>query len=241
MGLFGFLKNKNKDNDNTSESMNPKGKPLEWFLSDAGLEALKEYTSPQNYMLEETYKKEYEELGKNCGLSFYCEVFHKEAKIPTLFFKYFIDNIHVEALEYAVPRNILIDMLKMQAETFSINDDGEPEETPAVLEGKDLLSFESNPVLNYISNFDCFKLGDDADGSWGDKFRLWSAVVFFLVCLSEADKEGLSKNSWIFDKSVYFNDFGTVRKLKGFYKKCIEKSSMPDYFKQCLDKLEKGK
>ncbi|MDE6294394.1 MAG: hypothetical protein K2L88_07225, partial [Clostridiales bacterium] len=78
-----------------------------------------------------------------------------------------------------------------------------------------------NPLLYFVTRFDVFKLENDALGLAVDKGHTFETALKF-VCLvsSEIDLEG--KDKWLLYKDTYINDFGTVRKEKGFIKKCIE-------------------
>ena len=217
---------------------NPDGKSLEWFCSEDGIKTFLEYTTAQNYLLEETIKQEKEEKYDDYSLDLVAEVIHNGAKIPYVFFKKLIDNIEAEALDYVGPTDMLIDVLSGIAKPFYIDDDGEPQPTNKAIVPEEFLSVEKNPVLNYVSNFKCFKLDDDAQGLWKDKFTMWSSVMIWLGLNGLTDKDIVSKNPWIFSNDTYFNDMGTARKQKGFYKKCIELATNKKYFEDRLSDCE---
>ncbi len=200
---------------------NPDGKSLEWFGSEDGIKTFNEYITAQNYLLEETIRKEQKEEYADFSLESVVSVFHKDAKLPFIYFKKLVDKIDVQALEYVGPTNLLVGYLSIQAKPFYIDDDGEPQPIVPQLTPEEIVSVEKNPILNYAKNFNCFELADDAQGSFDDKWDLWSNVLMWLGMYS-SNKDIISKNKWIFSKEVYLNELGTVRKLKGFYKKCIE-------------------
>lgn len=252
MGLFekikGFVNNKIEQEKQRQEEekrkreeanrFNPDGKSLEWFTSEDGIKTFNEYITAQNYLLEETIKKEKEEKYNEYELDIVVNVFHKDAKLPYLFFKKLINNIKAQPLDYVGSINMLIKVLSIQAKPFYIDDDGEPQPIMRVLTPEEIVCVKKNPVLNYVSNFECFELKDDAQGSWEDKFRLWSTVIIWLGLSSLVDKDIASKNPWIFSDDVYFNELGTVKKPKGFYKKCIELATQKEYFEKKLNELE---
>lgn len=215
---------------------NPEGKSLEWFASEDGLKAFNEYMTPQNYLLEETIRKEKEEKYRQYDFEVVVNVFHKQAKIPYIFFKNLIKNIDVQPLKYVGPINMLINVLSVQAKPFYFDDDGEPQPRERLLREDEIISIDKNPVLNYVSNFNCFELKDDVQGSWNDKWNMWSEMLIWIGVY--ADKEFIANNSWIFSNDTYFNNMGTVRKIKGFYKKCIELADNKEYFEQKLNKCE---
>lgn len=200
---------------------NPDGKSLEWFSSEDGIKTFNEYISAQNYLLEETIKKEQETKYSEYSLDTVISVFHKDAKLPSIYFRKLVDEINAQVLEYVGPTNLLVGYLSQQAQPFYIDDDGEPQPIVPKLTPEEIVSVEKNPMLNYAKNFNCFELADDAQGSFDDKWHLWSNVLMWL-CLYSHNKDIISKNQWIFSKDVYLNELGTARKLKGFFKKCIE-------------------
>ncbi|MBO5746684.1 MAG: hypothetical protein J6S13_06295 [Clostridia bacterium] len=201
--------------------LDPVGKDLEWFGSEDGLKAFSEYMTVQNYILEETITKEHKEKYPQHPFGVFTSVFHKDAKLPFSYFSNLVDAIKVPALEYVGPTDMVAHGLAIQAKPFYIDDDGEPQAIEPILKPEEIVSVEINPLLNYVSNFDCFEFEDDAQGSFENKFNLWSQVVAWL-CGYSKDKDIISKNRWVFSKEVYLNEFGTVRKPKGFFKKCME-------------------
>lgn len=217
---------------------NPVGKRLEWFCSEDGIKTFNEYITIQNYFLEETIKKEQKENYDEYSLDLVVDVVHKGAKIPYIFFKNLIKNIDAQPLEYVGPIDMVVEVLSIQAKPFYIDDDGEPQSSVPSLTPEEIVSVEKNPVLNYVSNFKCFELKDDVQGSWDDKWTLWSDILIWLGIYSSFDKEFLSNNSWVFSKEVYFNDLGTLRKPKGFYKKCIELATQKEFFEKKLEECE---
>ena len=75
-------------------------------------------------------------------------------------------------------------------------------------------------------------------GSWRDKWELLSMVMVWLGVYGASDKDILANNPWVFVKESYINEMGTVRKLKGFYKKAMEVSSYKDYFENKLSECD---
>jgi len=201
---------------------NPDGKSLEWFSSEDGIKTFNEYITAQNYLLEETIKKEHKSKHPDASLDIFVSVYYKDAKLPSIYFKKLVDNIDVQALQFVGTTNLLVGVLSIQAKPFCVDDDGEPQAIVPDLTPEEIVSMEKNPALIFVKNFDCFELTDDAQGSWDDKWELWSSILGWIVTFGGSYKEFVSKNQWMFSKEVYFNELGTVRKLKGFYKKCIE-------------------
>ena len=208
---------------------NPDKKNLEWFGSEDGIKTFNEYITAQNYILEETIKKEHEAKYSEYSFDVFVSIVHKDAKMPSVYFKKLVDAIDVQVLEYVGPINFLVDVLSVQAKPFYIDDDGEPQSITPDFTPEEIVSIVKNPALNFVKNFNCFELKDDTQGSWRDKYELWSNVLIWLGVYSGSDKEIISRNPWVFSKEVYFNELGTIRKAKGFYKKCIELTSDEEY------------
>lgn len=235
MGLFGRIKDminqaRGTSNQNQEElrkqqeeanRFNPNGKSLEWFGSEDGIKTFNEYITPQNYMLEETIKKEHKTKYSQYSLETVISVFYKDANVPSVYFRNLVNKIDVQALEYVGPIDMLVDYLSIQAKPFYIDDDGEPQPKVPALTPEEIVSIDKNPVLVFVRKFDCFEFADDAEGSFRDKYALWGYVLLWL-CAYCSNKDIISENQWIFSKELYFNELGTVRKLKGFLKKCME-------------------
>ena len=209
---------------------NPADKKLEWFGSEDGIQTFNMYMTAQNYLFEETVKKEHEasEYSKY-SLDNYATVFHKGAKLPFVYFKKLVDSIDVQALEYVGPTNLLCKVLSLQAKPFYLDDDGEPQTVTPDFTPEAIVSVVKNPALNFVKNFNCFELKDDAQGTWDDKYALWSSILVWIGIYGGSDKEIVSENPWIFSKELYLNELGTVRKTKGFFKKCIELTTNEEY------------
>lgn len=202
---------------------NPDKKALEWFGSEDGLQTFNEYITVQNYLLEERIKEEHKSTFSDSDFDIFLRVVHKDEKIPYGYFKKLTEALNVQALKsYTCTTRILIDALSAQAKPFSIDEDGEPQPSIPAFTPEEIVSTDKNPTLNFVKNFNCFEIKDDAEGSWQDKYMLWSDILIWLATYGDLDKDILSKNAWIFSKEVYLNEFGTLRKTKAFYKKCME-------------------
>lgn len=235
MGFFDKIKdaiNKAKEASNQKQEeekrrqeeatrFNPKDKSLEWFGSEDGIQTFHEYIVAQNYLLEETIKKEHEATGSGLSLETFISLSYYRAKLPSAYFRNLVDAIDAPVLEYVGPTKLVVSYLSMQAKPFYIDDDGEPQSIVPELTPEEIVSVQKNPVLNYAKNFNCFELADDVQGSFDDKWDLWAHILEWL-CLQGSNKDIIAQNPWIFSKEVYFNELGTIRKQKGFYKKCIE-------------------
>lgn len=208
---------------------NPDKKSLEWFGSEDGIKTFKEYVTAQNYFLEETIKKEQEDKYSEYSFEAVVSVFYKNEKLPSIYFKKLADAIDVQALKYVGPTRVLVDVLSAQAQPFYIDEDGEPIAREVVFTPEELVSVDKNPALIFVKNFDCFELSDDAQGSWVDKYELWSDILVWIGVFSGSDPGIIAANPWIFSKEVYFNDMGTIRKGKSFYKKCMELTTSEKY------------
>ena len=224
--------------------LNPEGKDLEWFSSEDGITSFKEHTTAQSYILEENIKKENEDeirtgrYSTDLILSTAVSIRHPGAKIPYLYFKNLLKNFKVQPFKYVGPSSFAVTALEIQAKPFDVDDDGEPQMKQVLLSPEELVSVEKNPILNFIANFNCFEIENDIEGSWEDKYDLYTEVIQFLGIMSAFDKDVLLKNQWVFNKQTYFNDLGTVRKLKGFVKKALELSPDKPYFENRLGRLE---
>ena len=228
MGILGKLFGK--------KDINPNGKKLNWFTSADGLESLKIYTSTQSYMLEERLKEEYEKKSSNCSFGTFLNVYHKDAQVPSLYFKALVQTIKVQPLEYVGPNEMLIFDLKTMAQPYEIGADGNPIAHNTILPLEQIVSVEKNPVLNFVKNFKVFYLINDSVGTFDDKYNLYSLVLTFLPTI--ADRFEIEKNQWLFDKNTYIDDFGLVRKEKDFLLKCKELSNFPHIFDSLISKLE---
>ena len=218
---------------------NPEDKPTEWFVSADGLETFGQYITIQNYFLEEEAKRVKETKYPQYDLDVVISVVYPNAKLPSAFFKHFVNSISAQPLKYVGPTDLLTSILGILAKPFQLDDDGEPQACDPALPPEVLLSVEKNPVLNYITNFNCFELADDEKGAWKDKWLLYSCIMNWLAVYA-CDADILAKNPWVFSGEVYFNDVGRARKLKGFLKKCIELADDKSkaYFEKEYEKCE---
>ena len=151
---------------------NPNGKSLSWFSSEDGIQSLRQYITAQNYILDEQivepykkFKSKYPSLNKQ----YFIDAYYKGAKLPSMYFESLADAIDAQALIYVGPIEMLVKILSLQAKPFYIDEDGEPQQTQPILTPEEVVSVEKNPVLNFVKNFDCFKLDDDVQGTWKDK------------------------------------------------------------------------
>ena len=218
-----------KRREEEANRFNPDKKSLEWFSSEDGLKTFDMYITAQNYILEKTIKEEHESQYSQYSFDVFVSVLHKDAKMPSVYFKKLADTIDVQALKYVGPTNLLTNVLSVQAKPFYVDDDGEPQAVVPDLTPEEIVSVDKNPALMFVKNFNCFELNNDAQGSWENKYELWSNILIWLGVYGGSDKDIMSKNPWIFSKEAYFNDLGTVRKPKGFYKKCIELATDEKY------------
>ena len=203
------------------ESKRLENKPLEWFYSEEGVKALEERITPKKYL-------ENEEFSMAC-----------DDDTPSAYFEAFINSIkNVEMLEFEIgwkTQNVVANCLFNQANPISYDEDGEPKLRESVFNSKDILSFEKNPVLYFVKNFKGFSFYGEKDVyELFRKSELILEAIAFVYYESE-DEEIISKNQWLFDSSSYLNDLGTFRDYKSFFKKGIELSSNPDYFKNLLE------
>ena len=218
---------------------NPDGKSLQWFSSEDGMKSFSEYVTAQNYLFEETIKKEHKSKYSEYSFNVFVSVVHKDAKLPSVYFKKLVDAIDVQALEYVGPTDLLTDVLSIQARPFYIDDDGEPQALEPAFTPEEIVSIDKNPALNFVKNFTCFELEDDAQGSWESKYALWSDILIWVGVFGGSNKEIISENPWVFSKETYFNDLGIVRNEKGFYKKCIELTTNEEYKARFEEKYNK--
>ncbi len=256
MGFFDILFGKKSTTSSTTsvnttpsepvKDLNPKEKDLKWFQSEYGIESLKEHTTPKAYLLEERLEKEYENKdfnGRNdVTFDVFIAVYHKDVKIPSIYFSNFVnaieDEYNIGPLKYVGPSEMLTKVLTVLAKTYELDDDGEPVKKKSALTVEDLVSFENNPVLKFVKEFDVFDLKDDDTGSWSDKFNIYSDILIFLGLCSFEDKNVLEENKWLLEEEPYYNSLGIIKKKKGFFKYCIEHCTYPDYWKDKLDELE---
>lgn len=221
---------------------NPDKKALEWFGSEDGIQTFNQYITVQNYLFEERIKEEHKSKFSESDFDAFIRVVHKDAKIPYIYFRKLADALNVQALKsYTCTTRILIDILSVQAKPFSIDEDEEPQPLTPAFTPEEIVSTDKNPALNFVKNFNCFEIKDDAQGSWQDKYMLWSDILIWLGTCGDLDKDIICKNPWIFSKEIYLNEFGTLKKPKAFYKKCIELATSEQhkaYFEKQYDKCE---
>ncbi len=242
--IVNIAKEQTKDvverNGDEANRFNPKGKSLEWFCSEDGIKTFKEYITSKNYFLEEKIRKKQETVYSDYELETVINVLYKEEKLPYTYFKEFVDKIDVQALQFVGTTELLVTALSLQARPFYIDDDGDVQPITPNFTPEEIVSVEKNPILNFVKNFNCFELADDAVGSWQDKWELWSKMLIFLGSHSW-EKDILYKNPWIFSKEVYLDDSGSVRNLKEFCKKCLELATdevYKEYFEKVYNECE---
>ena len=205
------------------ESKRLENKPLEWFYSEEGVKALEERITPKKYVENEKF-------------SIACD-----NDTPSAYFEAFIKSIkNVEMLEFKIgwkTQNVVANCLFNQANPISYDGDGEPKLRESVFNSKDILSFEKNPVLYFVKNFKGFSFYGEKDifESIRKSELILEAIAFVYYESLNKDEEIISKNQWLFDSSSYLNDLGTFRDYKSFFKKGIELSSNPNYFKNLLE------
>lgn len=230
-----------KKKQDEAARFNPEGKNLQWFGSEDGIKTFKEYMTAQNYFLEEKIKNEYGAEYGDFALEAIVSVYHKDSKLPFVYFRKLAEKMDVQAMTVIPATNLLVALLLMQARPYYVDDDGEPKPFAPIFTPEEIVSVEKNPILNYVKNFDCFELKDDAQGNLQEKWALWSAALNWVFTHSMLNKDIISKNPWIFSKEVYLNDIGTVKKPKNFYKKCIELATdegSKDYFEKAYNECE---
>lgn len=222
------------------------GKPLDWFASEEGLEAYKIYMTPQNYILQERVLKRYKSIRTNSDYFLDMDFFERDylpmanagAKLPQRYFYALLKRIKAAPLKNPFVFDLILAALQLMAKPYVINDDGEPELCATVLTPEQIVSIDKNPLLYFVKNFNVFKMKDDDMGQGIDKFYAFNAVVQFIFqFVNEIEME---ETKWLFDKDTYLNDFGMVRKIKGFIKKCKELTGNDKYnefFDLVLEKL----
>ena len=221
---------------------NPKGKPLNWFFSETGIKSCQKHLTAQNYLLEDQYTKDFEAKRpddyKYDGVSFalFLKVYHdvKNAMLPCLYFEALAEALDVQPLGIKGIFETFIDVMKIAAQPFHINEEGEPEASEPLMSPERLISLK-NPLLYFLKNFSVFEIKEDELGSKDDKYAIYSDVVFFLA--QHIDQLKTEEMQWLFKKEIYLNDVGTVRKEKNFLKLCKEISKYPEYFEELISQL----
>lgn len=200
------------------------------------IEGLKKVANYRGFQFEEKFDKEFEndqykELGYRRILETHDNVYHT-GKTPRYYFEEFIETLeYVDHLRYVGPSELLRIDLEALIRDFETNDDGEIEKKEPCLSVEDCLDASKNPVLNFAVNFNCFKLPDDENGTFKDKFNLYEAAEHFvLLSIMALEKNTVTEdNPWLFEKDTYLNDFGMPRSVKNFYIKAIEKTANDEY------------
>ena len=216
---------------------------MNWVKSDQGLKSYEKYINFNAYV----YETKCQAIQKTRRDSFraaygvdYTLDFVAENPIPYIYFKALVDAVRSEympqALYVADVREWLISLLETIAKPFRINEDGEPEVCAPMFDPPaDLVSVDKNPLLKFVSKFDCFDLESSETGTMEEKFKIYQTIIIYLCGRYTED------NMWIFDKNTYFNDFGVIKKEKAFLKKCKELVSKEEdiaFFDQRLANCE---
>lgn len=222
----------------------PQDKPLDWFGTSVGIQSLKKYTTPKACLLSDTIIERYKEENDGDFERFF-RIYFKNGgcKASIMYFHYFVTAIYMKGDTNYGPlthgnRSYLLQLLCALAETYELDDDGEPFEVESEMAPEDIVSFVRNPLLHYVSSFKFYLFRDDEDGSLIDKTNLFNKVLYYLSIYCAEDKEILNKDAFLLEKGTYFNSVGTVRKKKSFIKYCIEKSVNPSFWQKELEKLE---
>ena len=209
---------------------NPDGKSLEWFSSEDGLKTYCERIS-----LISSSSVEKEKKYPDYDFDLVVKVIYEESKLPCIYFKKLVDSISVQALSYVGTTNLVINALSILAKPFYVDEDGEPQAITPAYTPEEITSVEKNPILNFVANFKCFELKDDEQGSWEDKYELWSSIIVWLGVYAQSDKNIIANNPWIFSNDTYFNDLGVIKKIKAFCKKASELATNKKYFENLLN------
>lgn len=219
----------------------PIGKSLDWFQSKKGLEVYKVYTAPRNFILQSRYVQEFKKMfaGEKTNVDFdrhFLPVTYPDAKLPRTYYKALLESLGAEAVKNDVVRAFLLDTLLSISIPYTLDEDGEPVPRDTALIPEQFVSAEKNPLLYFVKNFNVFKFEHDDLGHLAEKFIIYRAAIScilpFVVSNNKVDIQ------WLLDKDTYINEFGVLRKLKGFIKKCKELTDNAEYH-QYLDELLK--
>lgn len=227
-----IISEKTESNTLLSSDNKPEGKSLEWFTSEAGLEAYRKYVTTRNYMREKTYKEEFGKQNKDYNFYMYLSIYHEGETLPSLYFDALVKALNVQQLSLVGTHEAFINIMNAMASPLIINEDGEPEASDDAMPPMLMLSVEKNPLLYFVKNFNVFEIKDDDLGSTHDKYVLYIEAMYFIG--SHWSRTTIEENKWLFDKDTYLNDIGTVRKRLSFYKKCLEVSGDAEYFEKYI-------
>ena len=117
------LSTQNQNEDEDYEDMvfqedenrfNPEGKSFQWFISEDGIQALNMYTTASNYILEDSIREEHKSGYSEFDYDIFVSVAHKDAKLPSVFFKKFVGD-------KAFYRKVLAVSLPIMAQTGITN------------------------------------------------------------------------------------------------------------------------
>lgn len=223
------------------EDNRPKGKELEWFYSEKGLETLKEYTEPKCFLKQDAIMKETQEKGVYLlsHLESYQEVY--KIKLPYVYFYYFSRALvnAGKAEGYSTRDEYFLKYLCNLSSPVTYDDIGEPKKVNPIISGKDIIDVDKNPLLKFGVRFQYFDiLGDDDVGTTSDKIWLYENAVYLVYEMTRKNINFLSENSWLLDKDTYFSDFGTVINPIVFFKKCKEKGVDSSFCDKCINELK---
>lgn len=214
----------------------PEGKKLDWFTSDIGLQVLKQYTTLNNYLLEEDYEKEYNQRSRSIDYATFLHVFYKGATVPSVYFQALVNAIHVQPLTLVIPSGALVDFLKDMAKPYVIDDDGKRIPYNTILPLEHIVSVEKNPLLYFVNNFKVFNIANDAVGSAEDKWEMYLEIMTMLAI--HADSVSIPQSKWLFEKSTYLNNDGILKTKREFLNTCKELSGFSKYFELAIADLE---
>lgn len=217
----------------------PIGKPIEWFSSEAGLESYAMYVSQQNFMSEDKYVEGFHKEQPDYDLWALLNVIHYGDMIPNTYFMALACAINVQPMNIQGPNSAVVMFLKDMAKPYTVNEDGEPEARTTDLTPEQIVSVEKNPLLYFVKHFNVFEIADDSLGTAKDKITLYLDILTYIATVITVTKDfNINEHQWLFNKDTYLNDFGMIKKEKGFLKKCREVSGIPEYFDAALSKLE---
>lgn len=219
----------------------PIGKSLDWFQSEKGLEVYKVYTAPKNFLLQSRYVQEFKKMfaDEKTNVDFdrhFLPVTYPDAKLPRTYYKALLESLGAEAVKNDVVRAFLLNTLLSISIPYTLDEDGEPVPRDTSLVPEQFVSAEKNPLLYFVKNFNVFKFEHDDLGHLAEKFIIYRAAVScILPFVASKNKVDIQ---WLLDKDTYINEFGVLRKLKGFIKKCKELTDNAEYH-QYLDEILK--
>ena len=170
---MGCFQNSSSSSFSSTPTKTPEQKKAEW------IKYLNECHDFRHAQLEKVAKEKYQdsEHGANyeydTGFASYWKRWARfdnldnSEKLPWVAFSEIVDDLSCpsKALDYVGPINSLIFNLEIISGNYTTDEDGEPKLIERAVSIEDVVDAEKNPLLKFITTFNCFQYANDSVGS----------------------------------------------------------------------------